>query len=361
MKKRSIIILPLLLSLLLSACGDSTKPRIALITDVGTIEDGSYNQGAWEGITRYCDENEVPCAYYMPKEALKESYLDTIDEAIDKGAKLIVCPGYLPEEAVYEAQKDHKRTHFILLDGMVHNADRTDFTIEKNVMQIVFAEEQAGFLAGYAAVREGFTRLGFIGGEAEDTVIRFGYGYVQGADYAAIEMGRQVEIKYCYAGTYFESADVAEYAANWYGTGTEVIFACGGAMGKSVMRAAEENNGKVIGVDVDQYEESPAVITSALKNLSHSVYNGVSDFENERFKGGITTTMNASNGGIGLAMEHAQFQNFTQEDYDTIYSKLINAQVEPYAVTNDGTTADLLLVNTTVLYEVLSNPGSDAE
>ncbi len=350
--KKKILAAFLAACMLLCGCGDSDKPRVALITDVGTIEDGSYNQGAWEGIKQYGDEKEVPYTYYQPKEALRDSYLDTINEAIDNGAKLIICPGYLPEEAVYVAQKKHPRTKFILLDGVVHNADYSDFTIEKNVMQIVFAEEQAGFLAGYAAVRDGFTRLGFIGGEAEDSVIRFGYGFVQGADYAAIELGRQVEIRYTYAGTYFESAQVVSYASDWYNTGTEVVFACGGAMGRSVMNAAEATGGKVIGVDVDQYEESPAVITSALKNLSHAVYNGISDFENDRFKGGVTTTMNASNGGIGLAMEHAQFRTFTQGDYDAIYTKLINATIEPYAVTNDGTTEDLLLVNTTVLYEV---------
>ena len=352
MRIKRMLIPALVLCLILCGCGHNDKQKVALITDVGTVEDGSYNQGAWEGIKEYCDANEVPYTYYQPKEALLDSYLETIDKAIDEGAKLIICPGYLPEEAVYVAQKKHSRTKFILLDGTVHNADRTDFTVEKNVMQIVFAEEQAGFLAGYSAVRDGYTRLGFIGGEAEDAVIRFGYGFVQGADYAAIEMGRQVEIKYTYAGTYFESAPVMQYASDWYSTGTEVIFACGGAMGRSVMDAAESIGGKVIGVDVDQYEESPTVITSALKNLSHSVYNGISDFENDRFKGGVTTTMNASNGGVGLAMEHALFTNFTEDDYNAIYNKLINASVEPYAVTNDGTTQDLLLVNTTVLYEV---------
>ncbi|MBP5383690.1 MAG: BMP family ABC transporter substrate-binding protein [Lachnospiraceae bacterium] len=353
MKKKFLLTAALLMLILLCGCSEK-KGSVALITDVGTVEDGSYNQGAWEGIKEYCDEQEVPIpyAYYQPKEAMRDSYLEAIDQAVSDGATLIVCPGYLPEEAVYVAQKEYSKIRFILLDGVVHNADLTDYTIKKNVMQIVFAEEQAGFLAGYAAVRDGYTHLGFIGGEAEDSVIRFGYGFVQGADYAAIEMGRQVEIRYTYAGTYFESADVLSYASDAYSMGTEVIFACGGAMGRSVMDAAEACGGKVIGVDVDQSEESPTVITSALKNLSHSVYNGVSDYMNDRFKGGVTTTMNASNNGIGLAMENSQFRNFTKEDYDAIYTRLINASIEPYAQTNDGTTDDLLLVNTTVLYEV---------
>ncbi len=363
MKNTKQIIRPvvvLLLSLCLAGCGKSDKPEIALITDVGTIEDGSYNQGAWEGIVRYGDENEILYQYYQPKEAQRDAYLDTIDEAIDAGAKLIVCPGYLPEEAVFVAQKEHKRTHFILLDGIVHNADYTDTTVRKNVMQMIFAEEQAGFLAGYAAVRDGYTRLGFIGGQPEDAVIRFGYGFVQGADYAAIEMGRQVEVKYTYADTYFESAEVVAFASEWYNYGTEVIFACGGAMGRSVMNAAEACGGKVIGVDVDQSEESETVITSAMKYLSDGVYGGISDYYNDHFKGGSTTLMNATNHGIGLPMETSRFRVFTQADYDAIYNQLINGAVVPVDVTTDGTTQDLMLVNVTVAYETFGAPATDA-
>ena len=351
----------ILLALCMAGCGKSDKPEIALITDVGTVEDGSYNQGAWEGITRYGDENEILYQYYQPREAQKEAYLDSIDEAIDAGAKLIVCPGYLPEEAVFVAQKEHKRTHFILLDGIVHNADYTDLTVRKNVMQMIFAEEQAGFLAGYAAVRDGYTRLGFIGGVPEDAVIRFGYGFVQGADYAAIEMGRQVEVKYTYADTFFESAEVVSFASEWYNYGTEVIFACGGSMGRSVMNAAEACGGKVIGVDVDQSEESETVITSAMKNLSDGVYGGISDYYNDHFKGGSTTLMNATNHGIGLPMETSRFRVFTQADYDAIYNQLINGGVVPVDVTTDGTTQDLMLVNVTVAYETFGAPAAEGE
>lgn len=349
MKNKVLLITALLLSIVLTGCGRN-KAEIALITDVGTIEDGSYNQGAWEGIKKYGDEHEIGYEYYQPKEAVLDSYNEQIKKAVKKGAKVIVCPGYLPEEAVYYAQNEYPKINFILLDGSVHNHDFTDFTIKANVMQISFAEEQAGFLAGYAAVRDGYTRLGFIGGEAEDAVIRFGYGFVQGADYAAIELGTQVDLKYTYAGTYYESSSVNEMAKEWYQTGTQVIFACGGAMGRSVMKAAEELDSKVIGVDVDQSEESSSVITSSLKNLSGAVYQGIDDYYNGSFKGGFTSNMTAQNNGIGLVMDNAHFNQFSENEYRNILSLMSNGSIVPYSGTDIGTCDDLMLVNTSVTF-----------
>lgn len=348
-KSLFILIAALLLSMVLCGCGNN-KAEIVLITDVGTIEDGSFNQGAWEGIKKFGDDHAINYKYYQPKEAKLESYLDTIETAVDNGAKIIVCPGYLPEEAVYIAQSKYPKVNFILVDGTVHNSDYSDFTVKANVMQITFAEEQAGFLAGYAAVRDGYNRLGFIGGEAEDAVIRFGYGFVQGADYAAIEMGTQVDMRYSYADTYYESNKVNAMAYNWYQTGTQVIFACGGAMGRSVMRAGEALDSKVIGVDVDQSQESSSVITSALKNLSEAVYQGLNDYYNGTFKGGFTTKMGAQNNGIGLVMDNSKFNQFSNTEYSNILGLLSNGSVLPYAETNVGTTDDLLLVNTSVTY-----------
>ncbi|HOO29307.1 MAG TPA: BMP family ABC transporter substrate-binding protein, partial [Lachnospiraceae bacterium] len=290
--------------------------------------------------------------YYQPEEADTGVYLNKIKAAVKNGAKLIVCPGYLPEEAVYKAQDKYPKVHFILLDGTPHNADYSDTEINDNVMPILFEEDQAGFLAGYAAVRDGYTHLGFIGGVAEAPVIRYGYGYVQGADYAAIEMGTSVDIKYCYSGTFIEDPDVQSMASSWYQDGTEVIFACGAAMNRSVMSAAEGSltDAKVIGVDIDQSAESPTVITSAMKMLSNAVYGGIKDFYDDSFKGGEITTLTAKDGGVGLPMETSVFRSFTSADYDEIFTLLVEDVIVPYASTEVGTTDDLTLVNTTVNY-----------
>lgn len=352
--KINLLLILLLLLSVLAGCGSKSgeKAELALITDVGTIEDGSFNQGAWEGIKQYAEQNGISYQYYQPKEAATDVYMDTIKTAVKNGAKLIVCPGYLPEEAVYQAQDKYPKINFILLDGTPHNADYTDNKINENVMPILFEEDQSGFLAGYAAVRDGYTHLGFMGGVAEEPVIRYGYGFVQGADYAAIEMGVNVDIKYCYTDTFLESPAVHDMASAWYQEGTEVIFACGAAMGRSVMSAAESatTEAKVIGVDVDQSMESRTVITSAMKMLSNAVYSGIKDYYNDTFHGGEITVLTAKNGGVGLPLESSDFRTFSEAEYDAIFTRLVEDEIVPYASTDVGTTDDLTLVNTVVTY-----------
>ena len=150
----------------------STGYELALVTDLGTIDDKSFNQGAWEGMKKYAEENKISYKYYQPQEGTTDSYLETIGLAIEGGAKLVVCPGFLFEEPVFLAQEQYKDVHFILLDGVPHNADYSEYKTESNVMPILFQEDEPGFLAGYAAVKEGYTKLGFLGGMAVPAVIR---------------------------------------------------------------------------------------------------------------------------------------------------------------------------------------------
>ena len=258
-----------------SSKGGAEGYELALVTDLGTIDDKSFNQGAWEGLKKYAEENSIAYKYYQPQEGTTDSYLETIGLAIEGGAKLVVCPGFLFEEPIYLAQDKYPDVHFILLDGEPHDADY-NYKTNDNVMPILFQEDQAGFLAGYAVVKDGYTKLGFMGGMAVPAVIRFGYGFVQGAEFAAEEDGiTGLEIMYNYTGAFSATPEAQSMAASWYQNGTEVIFGCGGAVGNSVMAAAQEKNARVIGVDVDQSTESETVITSAMKLLSNSVYDGV--------------------------------------------------------------------------------------
>nr|WP_314458617.1 BMP family ABC transporter substrate-binding protein [uncultured Clostridium sp.] len=302
--------------------------ELALVTDLGTIDDKSFNQGAWEGMKKYAEENKISYKYYQPQEGTTDSYLETIGLAIEGGAKLVVCPGFLFEEPVFLAQEQYKDVHFILLDGVPHNADYSEYKTEANVMPILFQEDEPGFLAGYAAVKDGYTKLGFLGGMAVPAVIRYGYGFAEGADYAAKEMGiDNVEIMYNYTGAFAATPEAQSMAASWYQNGTEVIFGCGGAVGNSVMAAAQEKGKKVIGVDVDQSFESETVITSAMKQLSVSVYDGVKDFYDNKFPGGETSIFSAKNDGIGLPMETSKFTKFTKEDYEKIFTELKGGKV----------------------------------
>lgn len=325
--------------------------ELALVTDLGTIDDKSFNQGAWEGMKKYAEENGISYKYYQPQEGTTDSYLETIGLAIEGGAKLVVCPGFLFEEPVYLAQDQYKDVHFILLDGEPHSGDYSEYRTEANVMPILFQEDEPGFLAGYAAVKDGYTKLGFLGGMAVPAVIRYGYGFAEGADYAAKEMGVDgIEIMYNYTGEFAATPEAQSMAASWYQNGTEVIFGCGGAVGNSVMAAAEEKSAKVIGVDVDQSYESDTVVTSAMKQLSVSVYDGVRDFYAGSFPGGKTSIFSAKNDGIGLPMETSKFTTFTQADYDAVYAQLKDGKitlVQPSEDNNDPT-KDLKLEKTTI-------------
>ena len=252
----------------LGACTKKTY-EIALVTDVGTINDKSFNQGAWEGVVQYAEEFDVSYKYYQPDAKSTEEYIKSINVAVKNGAKIVVTPGYLFEQAIWDVQTKHPEVKFILLDGSPNNVVDWDtmatldgkdpnFDIKPNTYPIFYAEEEAGFLAGYAAVKEGFTKLGFMGGMAVPAVVRFGYGYIEGANLAATEMGLAdgaIELKHTYLDSFAPDEGHQTKAAGWYTTGTEVIFSCAGGAGNSVMKAAEQHAGGgkwVIGVDVDQ-------------------------------------------------------------------------------------------------------------
>ena len=326
----TLIVMILTVSILSLSCADNKKGyELALITDVGTIDDRSFNQGSWEGLKKYADEKGITHKYYQPTEKTTDAYIDSIDLAVTAGAKIVVTPGYLFEPAIYKAQDTHPEVNFVLLDGSPQDGTYTDSRIEKNVYSVFYAEEQAGFLAGYGAVKDGYTNLGFMGGMAVPAVIRFGYGFVQGVNYAAKELGiKNVKADYNYLGGFNPSPEIQTKAASWYRNGVQVIFVAGGGAGNSVMSAAEQNNGYVIGVDVDQSSESPTVITSAMKMIGESVYNAIDEFYKGNFPGGKIAVLDAKVHGIGLPMETSKFKNFTKEDYDNIYQKLVDGSVK---------------------------------
>lgn len=337
------------LSLSMVGCGGGASKasgyELALVTDIGTIDDKSFNQGAWEGIEKYAKEKDKTYKYYQPTAKTTAAYIDTINLAVEGGAKLIVCPGYLFEPAVFEVQDKYPDVHFILLDGEPHNEDYSEYRTNENVCPILYQEDQAGFLAGYAAVKDGYTKLGFMGGMAVPAVMRYGYGFVQGAEVAATEMNvPEIELKYHYTGGFDATPEVQSMAASWYQSGTEVIFGCGGAVGNSVMTAAEASNAKFIGVDVDQSPESETVITSAMKQLSNSVYDVVGKHYEEQFPGGSTLIMDATTDGVGLPMSTSKFNTFTQEDYDAVFAKLVSGEIKTLT-DKDAESADKIPVS----------------
>lgn len=323
-----LLIMLLVIPSLVACASTAQKYELALITDIGTIDDKSFNQGAWEGLVKYATEKKITNKYYKPTEKTTDAYVAAIDLAVTGGAKVIVTPGYLFEPAIYIAQSKYPNVKFVLLDGSPQDGKTPPTArIDKNVYSIFYAEEQSGFLAGYAAVKEGARKLGFMGGMAVPAVVRFGYGFIQGAEYAGKELALKagdLELKYTYVGGFAPDPAYVTMAASWYSAGTEIIFACGGGIGNSIMAAAAAQTGKkVIGVDVNQSAESPTVITSAMKMLGNSVYLALQDYYAGTFQGGKSVTLDVKVNGVGLPDDFTRFTKFTKADYTAIYDKMV--------------------------------------
>ncbi len=294
-----------------------------LITDLGTIDDKSFNQGSYEGLNRYAQEVGLSAAKYLrPQGEGDQVYKAAIDQAVQAGAKVIVTPGFLFQAAVYEAQTQYPDVKFIAVDFEPANAD-FDVNVADNTVSLLYREEQSGFLAGYAAVKDGFTKLGFMGGMAVPAVINFGYGYLSGAEYAAKELGVDVEVKYHYTGVFEAKPEIQTLAASWYNDGTEIIFSCGGGIWSSVDSAAKQAEGKyLIGVDSDQMGDSELIVTSAMKALQQSVYDAAKAAFEDDWKGGETLRYGADQNGVSLSPDFSRFNEFTEADYDAIFDKL---------------------------------------
>ena len=297
------------------------------------LDDQSFNQGAWDGISRFGNRHGLvegeTMRFFQPHTASDEARIDLIEEAINSGANVLILPGHHFIASTYEAQDLFPDTTFIILDASP--ARNYVVRVEDNVVAIHYAEEEAGFLAGYAAVNEGYRNLGFMGGIAVPAVVRFGHGFIQGAEYAAAALGLEegeVTIEFMYLGAFAPNPEFQTTAASWYELmDVEVIFAAAGGAGSMVKAAAEAAGTSVIGVDVDQSGLSDTVITSAVKGLDVSVYDMLTDLLNDSFNGGQILRFDATNDGIGLPMNNSRFQTFTQAQYDAIFNRLANGDI----------------------------------
>jgi basic membrane protein A len=330
MKKLLLLVAALVLVLGLSACGGADTYEVAMITDSGGIDDESFNQGTWEGIEEFCDANDLTYKYYKPLEVSDDAYLEAIRLAVEGGAKIVVTPGFLFESSIFAAQDEFPDVKFVLIDGTPHSADYSEFRTEDNVMPILFAEHESGFLAGYAAVMDGYTSLGFTGGMAVPAVVKFGIGYIAGAYHAAEELDVTITFgddTYQYFGNFEENDTNKSVAASWYATGTEIIFSAAGGAGKSVMSAASDASAKMIGVDIDQSGQSDTVVTSAMKMLGVAVQQALQAYLDGEFEGGETVVKTAANDGVGLPFATSTFTTFTEAQYNAVFDDVSDGTI----------------------------------
>ena len=396
MKKILALLLVLVMALSLVACGGekpvetqapeagqtATEYKVAMVTDYGDITDQSFNQTTWEAVVKFGADNNVEVKYYKPTSNDTAGRVASVELAIAEGYNVIVMPGYAFGSTVAEVSGNYPDVKFIaldvakgdLLEGGValkgeaydfnpDNWNLTDYVYMDNVYCAIYQEELCGYMAGYAAVKLGYTKLGFLGGMAVPAVMRYGYGYVQGVDAAAAELGITVDMKYAYGNQFFGDADITAVMDTWYAAGTEIVFACGGGIYTSAAEAAKKVGAKVIGVDVDQaaiidglYGEGMTV-TSAMKGLAPAtidaltdiVINGKwADYAGKIDNLGLISGDDASLNYVGIPVATTQFEDgkFTAEDY----AALVKAMFEGTLVVSNDISVEPTVANVNVEY-----------
>ena len=323
--------------------------EIAFVTDIGSLHDKSFNEGTWNGVKLYAYQNDKTYKYYQPAgedQATDDDRYEAMSQAVANGAKVVVCAGYLQEAAIRRAAIEFPDVNFIFIDGysLTEDPDNPDAAVLTNVAGVNFNEEQCGYLAGYAVVKEGFTQLGFSGGGGGTNAAccRYGYGFLQGASAAAEELGVDVTCNYSwqYGGNFQPSPELQSMIAGWYANGTEIVFACGGSMFASITAAASANDGYVIGVDVDQSSQSDTVVTSAMKGIDQAAILCLEHHFDGTFAevGGKTTTLGANQDAVGLPTDTWSLENFSVEEYEAILASIKDGslKIDANYPTTDG-------------------------
>ena len=388
MKKFLALALALVMTASLAACGNGSSSaasgsasasgsaaaaaayQVAMITDYGDITDQSFNQTTYEACQEFCDAEGLQFEYYKPAGDSTAERVAMVDAAVADGYNVIVMPGYAFGGTIVEAAPLYPDVKFVALDvaagdiletavaakGETYdynpaNWNMADYVDLSNVYCAVYQEELCGYMAGYAAVKLGYNHLGFLGGMAVPAVVRYGYGYVQGADAAAAETGTDVSMEYVYGNQFFGDADITAYMDNWYQTlGVQAVFACGGGIYASAAEAAAKVDGaKVIGVDVDQAGiidgayGAGMTVTSAMKGLAPTVQHMLGEVAAGNFAnyGGKIETLGLVSGDdptanyVQIPMETTQWgDGFTQDDYKTLVKAMFDGTV---TVSNDIT------------------------
>ena len=368
MKKFLTVLLILTMVFAMTACGgndeggDAESYAVAMITDYGDITDESFNQTTYEACKEFCEANGIKFNYFKPAGDNTADRVAMVDQAVGEGYNVIVMPGYAFGGTVVEAAPNYPDVKFIVLDvskgdileaavtkaGETYDYQPDNWNLEayfdmSNVYCVVYQEEIAGYMAGYAAVKLGYEKLGFLGGMAVPAVVRYGQGFVQGCDAAAAEMNKDIDLNYVYGGQFFGNADITAVMDTWYKGGTEVVFAAGGSIYTSACEAAVKVGGKVIGVDTDQ---APIIdgaygdgitVTSAMKGLYPSTYNALEDIvlngNWDKYVGQIANlgiiSDNPEENYVQIAPS-TQFKDgaFTEDDYKAMVAKLNAGEIK---------------------------------
>ena len=352
MKKKMIALaLASVMSIGLMGCGSKSgvsesSLKVGMVTDAGTIDDKSFNQGTWEGILKAKDELGIDNNYLKPAGTTESDYMKEIGNLYDTGYKFIAGAGFKLESAIFKSQEKYSDAKFVLIDGVPNNGKSGDERVEKvgdNSVAVLFAEQEAGFLVGVAAaaqLKEG--NLGFIGGMELPAVQKFNWGFQQGVKYANENLETKMNIKaenVVYQGSFDNVAAGQQLAATMYDNGVKAIFTAAGGVGVGAIneakaRATAGKEAWVIGVDVDQYSEGvydgekSIILTSAMKKIDTATFDIIKDELDGKFPGGQTLTFDAKTGGVGIPEKNPNLSDETQSKVNEVYKEIQDGKIK---------------------------------
>ncbi|MFS1663690.1 BMP family lipoprotein [Streptococcus sp. zg-JUN1979] len=329
-------------ALSLAACGNrsskssssSADLKVAMVTDVGGVDDKSFNQSAWEGLQAWGKEHDLTKGngYDYFQSTNESEYTNNLDTAISGGYQLIFGIGFALHDAIEEAAEANTDTNFVLIDD--------EITGKENVASVLFADNEAAYLAGIAAAKTTKTKtVGFVGGQEGTVISRFEEGFKAGVK----SVDDTIEVKVNYVGSFGDAAKGKTIAAAQYASGADVIYQAAGGSGTGVFSEAKSINESrnaddkvwVIGVDRDQKDdgnykskdgqESNFVLASTIKEVGKALQLISNDTLDGKFPGDKTTRYGLKAGGVEIALTNTSEE--TNKAVEEAKQKIIDGDI----------------------------------
>lgn len=318
---------------------DALQDRGALIAFAAGSAYGLDNgpdAAVWRGVQTFAATFGYAAQSFVTQDETPEACAAVLREAAESGAELVVCRGDAMAGALFEMQRSYPTVSYLLLEGEPHSEDYASYETTINTHCVLFAVEQAGYLAGYAAVREGYTALGFVGADSMPETVRYCTGMMQGAEAAAEREGQQVRLEVWLVGSGAADDAVTARMSSWYADGVQLIVPAGGRLVESCIAAAQASGGRVLNAGWDAAALDPSVLSSTLLNYSVVTQRKLYDFftaGNWGDQASRTERLDASAAAISMPLTGWPFSRFTREDYTELYTGLYDGtlRVERYS------------------------------
>lgn len=304
-----------------AAASSKSNYKVTMVTDMGGVNDQSFNQLAWEGLKKLQKETKIKTSYTESKQ--ESDYATNLDKAVDGENNLVWGIGFAMADAVESAAKQNPDVKFAIIDNAYKKP-------EKNLTGVTFRSQESSFVVGYiAAMSTKTNKVGFVGGMESDIIETFEYGFKAGVEYANKKKGKSVEVSSQYTETFTDAAKGKAVGSKMYSDGCDVVFQAAGNCGNGVIEAAKEANKFVIGVDKDQYEQAPDnMLSSALKKVDEAVITISKEAADGKKIGGKNIELGMSHGAVGISTHHEHMDDAVYTDATDLVDQIKNKKID---------------------------------